>query len=1004
MGQNKSRIDFEEEEVSAVKLREDRVRKRRKWRKRQGYSLPVGALDDSLPNTPVSARVARKNSKLVDDIVSTVTQDDAVLVSYNKRDNPELPCPASGRSAKSLTPEPGAVAKINPRSVETEGLAGKVKNTRSLQSKDVSQPQTPPSVPRFPIPEDVQFLGSPKQPSKVEVSVNKTRPIKPKDGCIASQLRSPELKDDSIAFKARSPKPEVTPDTSARALQPQDVARSVKVEVSQTLPPQNGMPSGPRSSKPEAAPIARPPESEDCSFSSQKSEPRPLKAGDCPVPSPELINRSTDVKYDSFSSPISEPTPLKVEDASVSSQISITRSIKVEEDPIPNPAFNQVSSKAKDDSISGPKGEPRPLKVKDDSISRPLDEPRPLKTEEDSISRPLKAEDSSTSSPKLEHRLVSERGSMEKEVAPHSVSKPRTLNVDDESLLNRCLLDIDKTKSYQPRHPSKVAKLRNSIKEAEESKTDENSEGKKCGKTKQVISVQPQTINLNGEGHQVSGGGKRKTVLKISDQECVNDEDMNQHCCSIPLPSQISSILESKSAPLIETMGGEIDLNDNKKKLRELDRNVDQDSERSFENEFEINAEKVVNNAERIITESVQDDREIDLEDTPNDSEVDVQVDDVTTDLRDSEKDVQDDDFDTNVDIKKDVVEAEVHHAKLALVNSVGSEDPVDLAFMPSIEENEDEDEDEGILETSVDEVTIDEEPLTTPTPKTSALKTFVNLNDDSDKHGKTQLKTTVKIINPDEELRVSPVDNEAVLNASESSEEDDVAGGKRLPPVGCSSDDQLSDHSPKSCYDSLEDVRARPKRSLPAIPADFSRQQQRAFEILATKSLDYRLVEGSPLRRRNLPQIPGENLNSIEEQEIYRYQAEKAAKSDESSSSGFVSMEPEVKPSNFLWFGIENETPTTKTPRKPRLTQLQQQKPRHKPVNQPRKKQLTKRGYKSLSSNQVKRSEPSKNNKAVESKKGDNNGSTFVSWGSFFYYSLLFRGKLISPHFFSFS
>ena len=96
------------------------------------------------------------------------------------------------------------------------------------------------------------------------------------------------------------------------------------------------------------------------------------------------------------------------------------------------------------------------------------------------------------------------------------------------------------------------------------------------------------------------------------------------------------------------------------------------------------------------------------------------------------------------------------------------------------------------------------------------------------------------------------------------------ISDQKRLPPVGCSSDDLQSSSSNSStnggistslaCYDSLEDLSTtntkvsgqincpavfspslvsqdhskRQRRSLPQIPIDFSRQQQRAFEIMA--------------------------------------------------------------------------------------------------------------------------------------------------------------------------
>ena len=132
------------------------------------------------------------------------------------------------------------------------------------------------------------------------------------------------------------------------------------------------------------------------------------------------------------------------------------------------------------------------------------------------------------------------------------------------------------------------------------------------------------------------------------------------------------------------------------------------------------------------------------------------------------------------------------------------------------------------------------------------------------------------------------------------SDNEFDHTTKQRLPPVGCS-DDQLSSSNSSSsggtCSgdggdggdvdghqsspegarrrydDSLEDVRAsgtsscsKPKRSLPPIPLDFSKQQQKAFEILAANSYQpYRMVEGRAEQlvaaaekpRRQLPQIP---------------------------------------------------------------------------------------------------------------------------------------------------
>ena len=78
-----------------------------------------------------------------------------------------------------------------------------------------------------------------------------------------------------------------------------------------------------------------------------------------------------------------------------------------------------------------------------------------------------------------------------------------------------------------------------------------------------------------------------------------------------------------------------------------------------------------------------------------------------------------------------------------------------------------------------------------------------------------------------------------------------EIRSDKRLPPVGCSSEDpassgSASDDLEKGCYDSLdEDAKSmsklrhglkdgpRRRRTLPNVPPDFSQQQKRAFETL---------------------------------------------------------------------------------------------------------------------------------------------------------------------------
>jgi len=107
-------------------------------------------------------------------------------------------------------------------------------------------------------------------------------------------------------------------------------------------------------------------------------------------------------------------------------------------------------------------------------------------------------------------------------------------------------------------------------------------------------------------------------------------------------------------------------------------------------------------------------------------------------------------------------------------------------------------------------------------------------------------------------------VDTPSSSSSSEDEHEDDVSkiasppieirSERRLPPVGCSSEDpassgSASDDIEKGCYDSLEEDGVvgksppkqrtsckegpRRRRTLPNVPPDFSQQQKRAFETL---------------------------------------------------------------------------------------------------------------------------------------------------------------------------
>ena len=161
----------------------------------------------------------------------------------------------------------------------------------------------------------------------------------------------------------------------------------------------------------------------------------------------------------------------------------------------------------------------------------------------------------------------------------------------------------------------------------------------------------------------------------------------------------------------------------------------------------------------------------------------------------------------------------------------------------------------------------------------------------------------------------------------------------------------------PRRHYDdSLEDLRggnfvesdcgstassSKPKRSLPSIPLDFSRQQQKAFEILAANTstcqegqlqqqpISYppRMVEGraepvvTEKPRRQLPQVPSSNLYrehfeypeefslgrghtnfDIEADEIYRYETERRQQQLQNqgptaagADSGCASLDPNI-------------------------------------------------------------------------------------------------------------
>ena len=79
---------------------------------KQSVTLAIPAFDQwSVTESRASASAGRKNStssKVVDDVVSIVSQDDAVLLSYNVKENPELPSLRPAVSVRDISELPRA--------------------------------------------------------------------------------------------------------------------------------------------------------------------------------------------------------------------------------------------------------------------------------------------------------------------------------------------------------------------------------------------------------------------------------------------------------------------------------------------------------------------------------------------------------------------------------------------------------------------------------------------------------------------------------------------------------------------------------------------------------------------------------------------------------------------------------------------------------------------------------------------------------------------------------
>jgi hypothetical protein len=107
-----------------------------------------------------------------------------------------------------------------------------------------------------------------------------------------------------------------------------------------------------------------------------------------------------------------------------------------------------------------------------------------------------------------------------------------------------------------------------------------------------------------------------------------------------------------------------------------------------------------------------------------------------------------------------------------------------------------------------------------------------------------------------------------------------EIRSERRLPPVGCSSEDpassgSASDDLEKCCYDSLEEDNGQkrrleaPKRrrALPAVPADYGEQQKRAFESLQQHALPTHYVSQPAVAPSSAYYVPFQSLDSYDRQ-----------------------------------------------------------------------------------------------------------------------------------------
>ena len=153
-------VDLVNVKQDSQKISHDQGRKRRKWRRKQGYSLPAVESVDTNWNVEAtgigsSFRSSRNyNFKERDSsgVVSQITQDDAVLVAYKKDYEKSAIFPNIGPKALGHS-----VADIIPHSNEKNGQASMTNSTTSEQIsvnndgdlKDNSDASDTPALPSF---------------------------------------------------------------------------------------------------------------------------------------------------------------------------------------------------------------------------------------------------------------------------------------------------------------------------------------------------------------------------------------------------------------------------------------------------------------------------------------------------------------------------------------------------------------------------------------------------------------------------------------------------------------------------------------------------------------------------------------------------------------------------------------------------------------------------------------------------------------------------------------